>query len=120
MPTGMLPTTGPVPTDFDAVFVEVSLVEQSPGQSQEGLLADVAASITERHSIWEFLERKKPAVLAVLGVPGGGKTTLLRHVSRRAAQRARLPGKRTIPVLLELRTHADLITTNRHRPCQPC
>jgi hypothetical protein len=108
MPNTMLPTVGPQAPEFDAVFIDVSLVSRAPKQVDEGLLGDAPASVTERHSIWSFLDRE-PTVLVVLGVPGGGKSTLLRHVARRIALRARLPRQRTIPVHLTLRDHVRRI-----------
>lgn len=64
--------------------------------------------------IWEWLRddrRSAGSVMAILGPPGRGKTTLLRHVAfvtatgGRAA--ARLKAPRKIPVIVYLRDHKD-------------
>ena len=66
-----------------------------------GLLGDLPPDAENRHSISDFLNRKQPAVLAVLGAPGSGKTTLLRHTARRVFESK----KRNVPILLYLRDH---------------
>jgi hypothetical protein len=101
-----LATPGESVPELDEVFIDVGLVPRAPGQVGTGVLADSPAEVGQRQSIWDFLDRPQPAVLAVIGAPGSGKTTLLRHVARRVAgpSRQRL---RTLPILLELRSHSE-------------
>ena len=99
-----LPTMGAWSPELDKVFVDVSLVPRPAHTIDSHLLADAPATVVERLSIWLFLNRRPPQTLVVLGAPGSGKTTLLRHVARRVAGRALLPGQRAIPVLLEMRS----------------
>jgi hypothetical protein len=72
-------------------------------------LGDVPASVTERHSIWDFLDRPNRVLLAIVGGPGSGKTTLLRHTARRLCGRRR---PRRLVVLLYLRDHAAAIAAD--------
>jgi hypothetical protein len=90
--TRALPTVGAFIPELDAVFVDVSLIEQaSPGQDANGVLGDRTVTAAQRWSLWDLLDTRQPRYLTVVGAPGGGKTTLLRHVARRIARRARLP-----------------------------
>jgi hypothetical protein len=74
-----LATIGPNPPELDEVYVDVSLAPRAPHEVPSHLLADIPASVTERHDIWDLLDRATPLVLAVVGAPGSGKTTLLRR-----------------------------------------
>lgn len=94
--------------ELDAVFVDVA-VERSPVSRVLGGLVDGAGAEdsgdagppegTARQSIHKFLDAKDAVVLAVIGGPGCGKTTLLRHLARDAARRKT---SRRIPVFLAL------------------
>lgn len=107
-----LPTVGASLPELDAVFVDVSVVPRPSHEIADNVLADAPTVVVERLSIWEFLNRSQPQTLVVLGAPGSGKTTLLRHIARRMARRAMLPGRRTIPVLLEVRACAKRIVAD--------
>ena len=103
-----LATPGDFTPELDDVFVDLSLAPQSPNLVPGGLLAGVPVDVTQRRSIWEFLNRPQPHTLAVIGAPGSGKTTLLRHVARRIAQSPK-EFRRPVPILLELRDYAPRI-----------
>ncbi len=104
-----LATIGYHTPELDEVFVDVSLALRAPHQVPGDPLADLPAGVTERASIWEFLDRSGPVVLAVIGAPGSGKTTLLRHTARRVCKwRGR---REKIPVLLYLRDHVTTIVS---------
>ncbi|MFF5521684.1 NACHT domain-containing protein [Streptomyces coeruleorubidus] len=103
-----LATIGHYAPELDDVYVDVSLDLRPPGSIPADLLADpaslghTAAGSHDRRSIEDFLDRPEPSVLAIVGAPGTGKTTLLRHTARRAciAPEGR---RRGVPVLLYLR-----------------
>jgi NACHT domain-containing protein len=101
-----LSTVGFYTPDLDEVFVDVSLDYRAPHQVPAGVVNELPPDAEGRHSLWDFLNRKQPAVLAILGAPGSGKTTLLRHTARRVFDNKR----RTVPVLLYLRDHISVIT----------
>lgn len=106
-----LATVGFFTPDLDAVFVDVSLAYRAPHQIPEGLLTQISADVTDRHSINDFLDLPDPIVLAVIGVPGSGKTTLLRHTARKICL-----ARRRIPILLYLRDHVPVIVSNSNLP----
>lgn len=81
-----LATIGPFTPELDEVFVDVRLVPQSPGAIKTGVLPALAGDPPGRHQLSDFLGQEKPAILAVIGGPGTGKTTLLRHTAHGAAQ----------------------------------
>ncbi|HKR50264.1 MAG TPA: NACHT domain-containing protein, partial [Pseudonocardiaceae bacterium] len=103
-----LATVGFYTPGLDEVFVDVSLAPREPNQVSGGLLAHVPAEVTDRHSIWDFLDRPQPVVLAVIGVPGSGKTTLLRHTAQQVCRDHRTQ-QRAVPILLYLRDHISAI-----------
>lgn len=105
-----LATVGFYTPELDEVFVDVSLAYRAPHQVQDSLLAQLPAEVTDRHSISDFLDRPEPAVLAVIGAPGGGKTTLLRHTARAVCRDRRR--RRTVPILLFLRDHVTAIAAD--------
>jgi hypothetical protein len=112
-----LATVGPFTPELDAVFVNVTLVPRPPLQIKPGILPDLPDERVGRRVLGDFLGRKKPVVLAVVGGPGSGKTTLLRHAARHACQRERSRRGRShcvrdIPILLYLRDHAAAITAD--------
>jgi hypothetical protein len=81
-----LATAGDHTPRLEEVFVDVALVSRAPHRVSADPLADIRADPSERHSIATFLGLKEPVVLAVLGPPGCGKTTLLTHVALRTAR----------------------------------
>lgn len=106
-----LATAGDHTPELDEVYVDLSLAPRPPQHVPSDVLADVPPDVTQRHSIWEFLDRERSTVLAVIGAPGSGKTTLLRYVARRVARAGR-GRRRTVPILLELRDHAGRVAAD--------
>ncbi len=101
-----LVTTPEYPISLDTVFVDVQVAPSPAGTVPTGLLS--ADDARTRRSIWDFVDGPDPTVAALIGGPGTGKTTLLRHVARTLAGARR----RRVPVLLELRRHADEINAD--------
>ncbi len=106
-----LATVGFYTPELDEVFVDVSVAYRAPHQVPDGVLTRLPADVTERRSLSAFLDGRQPAVLAVLGVAGGGKTTLLRHLAKVVCQDGR-GRRRTTPILLQLRDHVDAILSS--------
>jgi predicted NACHT family NTPase len=105
-----LATAGFYTPELDEVFIDVSLAPREPNQASEDLLAELPKEVTDRHSVWDFLDRPQPVVLAVIGVPGSGKTTLLRHTAQQICH-AHRNQRRAVPILLYLRNHVTVITS---------
>jgi hypothetical protein len=109
-----LATGGDHVQELGDVYVDVALVSRAPDEVSGGLLSEVSGDAPERHSIRELLDRRPPAVLALVGQPGSGKSTLLAYAARRSAHTA-VPGRkgrRRVPVLLALRDRAAAIVAD--------
>ena len=109
-----LATGGDHVPELGEVYVDVTLVGAGAHQASGDPLSHAAEDIPERHSIGELLDRRAPAVLAVTGQPGSGKSTMLADAARRSAQtgvRGRLR-RRRIPILLALRDYAGSIVAD--------
>jgi hypothetical protein len=91
---------------LEAIYIDLGVVQKSPHSASRGIIDDSASRNLARSSIHEYLDEEEPSVLVVLGVPGSGKSMLLRHLALRSAQQG-IKGKRTIPVLLSLRSIAE-------------
>ncbi|MEV6846194.1 NACHT domain-containing protein [Actinoplanes sp. NPDC051411] len=111
MPRRGLNTFGPFSPELDDVFVDLALTPRSPGQVPTGVVSRADAHDTRRRQIWEFLGRRDPAILVVLGPPGSGKTTLLSHVARRITK-TYAHRERPVPVLLQFREQAPKIAAD--------
>ena len=99
-----LATGGDHIPELSDVYVDVALVSGTAAQS--------AGEVSERHSIDDLLDRRAPAVLALVGQPGSGKSTLLAHAARRSAQGGVFGRRRRVPVLLALRECAPSIAAD--------
>lgn len=107
-----LATIGYYAPELDEVFVDVSLAFRAPHQVSSDPLSDLPSEVMERRSIWEFLDRPAPVVLALIGAAGSGKTTLLRHTARQVCKSRRR--RRPIPILLYLRDHVTTVVNTPH------
>lgn len=99
---------------LEQVFVELRIDPTNPQRFNRNLTA--TKQLAGNRPVWDFLRENESGAgvraLAVIGPPGCGKTTLLRHVALTlAANRQRRHRVRAyIPVLLFLRDHTNLVT----------
>ncbi|MFC4050008.1 NACHT domain-containing protein [Actinomadura syzygii] len=117
------------------VYVDVSLVPRPPQDTdREPFIGAPAQRPGERRALRSFLGGSDRRVLAVIGGPGSGKTTLVRKTALELSSRnwrtlwrsegrkslymssrqygfRRIFRRRTLPVLLYLRDHARMILT---------
>jgi hypothetical protein len=109
-----LATGGDHVPELGEVYVDVALVSRTAYQTSGDHLSKAADAAPERHSIGELLDRSSPAVLAVTGQPGSGKSTMLAYAARRSAQTGLRGGRgrKPIPILLALREHAGSIVAD--------
>ena len=114
-----LSTQGTYTLKLEQVFVDLSMVPTTAHQAS----ADPVPALTEplrtgRHSIWDYLKGGDRATqnLAIIGAPGCGKTTLVKHMALTLAipkrRRKRATALKKLPVLLFLRNHAKTIAGN--------
>ncbi|HEX7679408.1 MAG TPA: NACHT domain-containing protein, partial [Thermoanaerobaculia bacterium] len=103
-----LSTQGAHSIEIEQVFVELSVDPRSPTSIKPD---PITSSAKERHTIWDYLElsRAEGANLAVIGAPGCGKTTLLKHLALILAARRERRFRSFTPFLLFLRDHAKAI-----------
>lgn len=106
--TGLLHATASF--SLEEVYTELNMASSTYGDINHGLLAK---TIRGRESVYEFLRVQEPGTaLVLLGRPGGGKTTLVRHLgllfarNRQANHRLR----RRIPIMIELRRVTELFS----------
>lgn len=97
--------------DLAEVYVDVSVVPRTAhAASRDPLASAPDGYTTARQSVWDFLDTPEGAALAVVGAPGTGKTTLLKHLATELAQPAdRRKRHRNLPVLLLLRDCAPIV-----------
>lgn len=116
-----LATRGEYSLALTDVFVDVGLV---PRPAHDAPASVVAAQPPQpkqgplRRPVWEFLrEAAAGHALVIIGPPGGGKTTLLKHITLVLAAggqpaRARGAPRHKVPILLYLREHAAAIAAD--------
>ncbi len=97
------------------IYVDVSVVPRQPHTVEGGVVDAVPRNLTERLAFLDVLNTRGNRLIALLGIPGGGKSTLLRHVSWLLSQRKHVwyPRRRRIPALIELRSVADRIVSSQ-------
>ncbi|MEW9529568.1 NACHT domain-containing NTPase [Microbispora sp. NPDC049125] len=97
---------------LDKVYVDVALVHRPAHETYRDALVAQRQVPGPRRSLRSFLDEGESIVIAILGAPGIGKTTLLRRTAHELSSPSRLSWgrRRTLPVLLRLRDHARLIT----------
>lgn len=102
--------------ELEQVFVDLSLAPKAPHEASYNPIENLPENLQKgRHSIWSYLDmgNSKPQHLAVLGAPGSGKTTLMKHLAlslalrKKAKTSEKLPD--LLPILLFLRDHAKAI-----------
>jgi hypothetical protein len=106
-----LATIGFYTPELDEVFVDVRVAPSPPSDVSASVLADEPANGFARRMLSDFLDGPGPSVIAIIGGPGVGKTTLLLHTARQACRQRKR--KRTVPILLFLRDHVHTILANR-------
>jgi hypothetical protein len=104
-----LSTQGTFTLKLEEVFVELSVDPEPSHRASADPIQKLPDRLREgRHDIWQFLTAGQN--LALLGAPGTGKTTLLRHVALLVALKGKAPEvvsvPKKIPILLFLRNHA--------------
>lgn len=107
-----LRTSGQAIVELKKVFVEIKIAPSHALQVSSNPLQ--VKSLPGSHPVWAFLRRFKKnnaTALAILGPPGCGKTTLLKHLALMFAvnQQRRYRLRAYIPILLFLREHAKAI-----------
>jgi len=107
-----LRTPGQGILELEQVFVELNIAPSHALQVSANPLT--VKTLPGSRPVWSFLRRfkkKDAAALAILGPPGCGKTTLLKHLALAfAANRQRTYRLRVYtPVVLFLREHAQII-----------
>ncbi|MPY38351.1 NACHT domain-containing protein, partial [Streptomyces adustus] len=119
METVGVATPGKFVLQMRQVYVDVSLVPQAlHTTTKEPYLGTVpggeaTARLRERRSLESVLQDaergKRARVLAVIGGPGSGKTTLARNTTLTLCEHHWWPWGRLLPVLLYLRNHAPAL-----------
>lgn len=105
---------------LEQVFVELRIDPTNPQRFNRNLAA--AKQLAGNRPVWDFLRETEAGAgaraLAIIGPPGCGKTTLLRHVALvLAANRQRRQRVRAYaPVLLFLRDHTAAVTQTNPPP----
>jgi hypothetical protein len=113
-----LTTQGVYTLELSRVFVELSVAPRIAQNVLNNPIKVPRELQKGSHSIWSYLalgNREAPN-FAIIGVPGSGKTTMLKHmtlalIGKARGQKYKLPKK--LPILLYLRDHAQHIAEDR-------
>ena len=107
-----LTTQGKYALELERVFVELRVDAAAPHETAAGAIPPLPAKLREgSHTVWDFLAGDRN--LAIIGPPGCGKTTLLKHLALVPTLRGKHRGAKKapprLPFLLYLRRHAEAI-----------
>jgi NACHT domain len=106
-------STGFEALSLDDVFVDVNLANGPFSAIADSMIGSPPGAERDiSDPIWRHLDSPEPVRLIILGVPGSGKTVLLRHFASSLANR-RWKRRRAWPIMLRLRDCA----TARLRDC---
>lgn len=103
-----LKTPGYYAPDLDEVYIDLKLGRQFPERAEQNFLARFPQDATARLGLDEFLDSSRPVVLAIVGAPGSGKTTLVRRTARQICE-SPSGRRRPVPILLFLRDHVTTV-----------
>ena len=114
-----LTTQAAVAIELEQVFVDLSMETRAAREVSADMIRRVPEKLRAgRQQLWTFLKGlpEEAPKLAILGPPGSGKTTMLRHVALTFATgrtpEPGLPLRTHLPILLFLRDHASEIAEN--------
>ncbi|MGH3244194.1 MAG: NACHT domain-containing protein [Spirillospora sp.] len=113
METLGLLTQGEYVHRMEQVYVDVALRPRPPQDTAVEAIEMGAGADGARRPLTSFLEPGR--ILAVIGSPGSGKTTLVRHTALNLCTWQWRAWRRRVPVLIYLRDHAAMIL--RDEPC---
>ncbi|MFG2954905.1 NACHT domain-containing protein [Streptomyces sp. NPDC048291] len=103
-----LKTPGYYAPELDEIYIDLRLARQLPERVEQSFLARFPQDATARLGLDEFLDSDHPVILAIVGAPGSGKTTLVRRTARQICQAPR-GRRRPVPILLFLRDHVTTV-----------
>ncbi|HSS48506.1 MAG TPA: NACHT domain-containing protein [Thermoanaerobaculia bacterium] len=108
-----LTTQGIYNLELEQVFVDLTIEPKPAHATSADPIRPMPLGLAGRRQIWDFLKEKKLTNNFVLiGPPGSGKTTLLKKISLQMTGSRSPSVRQTIPILLFLREHADIVASN--------
>jgi hypothetical protein len=114
-----LSTQGPYNLELERVYVQLGVDPTPAFQASSNPIHMLPENLQSgSHSIWEYITDKniQKNNYAILGAPGCGKTTLLKHMALTLAsprrQRQKIGAPDLLPILLFIRDHATSIKEN--------
>gem|GEM_PF-1561494 len=105
-----LRTQGTFTLELNHVFVALQITHTNIQKANVNPI--LVKELEGKQEIWNFLQRDDLPVLAIIGAPGCGKTTLLQYLALTFAQNKQPKMSYFVPILLFLREHTDKIKQN--------